>query len=38
MSNALIIIDLIEEIIGKNGLSNSSYQQTQSRKIVEKAN
>lgn len=38
MSNALIIIDLIEEIIGKNGSSNSSYQQTQSRKIVEKAN
>lgn len=38
MSKALVIIDLIEEIIGKNGLSNSSYQQTCSRKIVEKAN
>lgn len=38
MSKALIIIDLIEDIIGKNGLSNSSYQQTYARKIVEKAN
>ena len=38
MSQALIIIDLIEDIIGKNGLSNSSYQQTQARHIVEQAN
>ena len=38
MSQALIIIDLIEDIIGKNGLSNASYQQTLSRSIVEKTN
>ncbi len=38
MSQALIIIDLIEEIIGKNGLSNSSYQQVLTRNIVEKTN
>ncbi|BBG59242.1 cysteine hydrolase family protein [Providencia rustigianii] len=38
MSKALIIIDLINDIVGKNGLSNSSYLQTNSRKIIEKAN
>ena len=38
MSKALVIIDLIEEIIGKSGLSNSSYQQTCERRIIEKAN
>ncbi|HHR5900475.1 TPA: cysteine hydrolase family protein [Providencia alcalifaciens] len=38
MSHALIIIDLINDIVGKNGLSNSSYPQVTSRKIVEKAN
>lgn len=38
MSQALIIIDLIEEIVGKNGLSNTSYQQTQERNVIEKSN
>ena len=38
MSRALIIIDLIEDIIGKHGLSNSSYQQTQLRDVVNKTN
>lgn len=34
MSHALIIIDLINDIVGKNGLSNSSYPQVTSRNIV----
>lgn len=38
MSQALIIIDLINDIVGKNGLSNSSYSQVNSRNIIEKAN
>ncbi|MEY0230866.1 cysteine hydrolase family protein [Providencia manganoxydans] len=38
MPQALIIIDLIEEIVGKNGLSNTSYQQTQERNVIEKSN
>ncbi|EKT55564.1 cysteine hydrolase family protein [Providencia sneebia] len=38
MTQALIIIDLIEEIVGQNGLSNSSYQQTKARNVVEHAN
>ncbi|MEN7470827.1 cysteine hydrolase family protein [Providencia stuartii] len=38
MSQALIIIDLIEDIIGKNGLSNTSYLQAQERHVVENAN
>lgn len=38
MPRALIIIDLIEDIIGKQGLSNSSYRQTQLRDVVNKTN
>ncbi|MCD1126366.1 cysteine hydrolase [Jinshanibacter sp. LJY008] len=34
MSSALIIIDLIEEIVGEHGRSNSSHQQVQERRLV----
>ncbi|MEQ4638075.1 cysteine hydrolase family protein [Providencia vermicola] len=38
MSQALIIIDLIQEIVGENGLLNTSYPQTQERHIIDRAN
>lgn len=38
MSHALIIIDLIEDIAGKSGLSNGSYQQAHQRNVIDKAN
>ncbi len=37
-SKALVLIDLIEEIVGKEGLSNSSYQQFIQRNILEESN
>ena len=38
MSQALIIIDLIEDIIGEQGLSNSSAAETKARDIINKSN
>ncbi|MDR0806293.1 MAG: cysteine hydrolase [Enterobacteriaceae bacterium] len=38
MSSALIVIDLIEEIVGKHGKSNASYPQVQQRDIVARTN
>lgn len=38
MSSALIIIDLIEEIVGEFGKSNASYQQVKERKIISRTN
>ncbi len=38
MKSALIIIDLIEDIVGKNGLSNRSYEQFIERNILENSN
>ncbi len=37
-SKALVLIDLIEDIVGKEGLSNSSYQQFLQRNILEESN
>ena len=37
-SKALLLIDLIEDIVGKEGLSNSSYQQFIERNILEESN
>ncbi|SFC41576.1 cysteine hydrolase family protein [Pragia fontium] len=38
MSSALIIIDLIEDIVGEHEKSNGSYQQVQLRQIVSRTN
>lgn len=38
MSQVLIIIDLIEDIIGEQGLSNSSAAETKTRDIINKSN
>lgn len=36
MNSALIVIDLINEIIGENGHSNASAEQTRQRDVVAK--